>query len=131
MEIKKAKSTDQIEVISNNLRINGKFVGYFPPFGHNKNPTPNTGNGNHLVSRAANCKCPHLMKKGCINVYDSCINHQLYINGEKINVKSADKVVIESNNLFINDEFIQYIPPFGVNMPKLGYNITWRDFSND
>ncbi|KAL6952124.1 hypothetical protein U1Q18_051009 [Sarracenia purpurea var. burkii] len=104
-EIQNVDSTDRVDIIGNKLRVNGKFIGKIPW-------SNNSSKSNRLAwGKITKKKCPKVTKINCENVSNSCINGQLYINNKKINVKPTDKVVIISNILRINGEFIRLIPP--------------------
>ncbi|KAL6952127.1 hypothetical protein U1Q18_051012 [Sarracenia purpurea var. burkii] len=103
-EIKNVKSTDRIDIIANELQINGKSIRRIPPSGNNNSVI--IGNIN-MGNFGKGYSCPGVTQIGCVGISHYCINGQFYVNGEKIsNVKSTDRVEIISNTLKINGKSI-------------------------
>ncbi|KAL6952120.1 hypothetical protein U1Q18_051005 [Sarracenia purpurea var. burkii] len=86
-EIKNVDSTDRVDVIGTEVRVNGEFIGTIPSSNNRYKSKRSAG------SKTAKKKCPDVMMSNCKNVSRSCINGQLYINKEKINVKATDSVL--------------------------------------
>ncbi|XP_065214086.1 uncharacterized protein LOC135841194 [Planococcus citri] len=132
-QYKSIKPSDKVEVTFNELKVNDKLVEKIIA-------APGTGRSSFLSAnptREANGnKCPSVAKINASHIPHYCRNGQLYVDGEKIeNVRPTDSVVINSNELRINGEFVRNIRD-GEEKPRkndnvindlLGPNVLLRD----